>query len=751
MERKYTSEMETVMDNMAEISKNHAIGDNKITPLHLILSILDSQDSIGYSIIYNKISSQIIGKIKSIYEKMIGNNIATGETINSDELDEILKQASIKSKSRNSDLISSGDALLAVISNNFNTKNIFERFGITEHYVETLTSIAKPVHQIDNREEFIGNIPPEPIEENFIDKYTENINIQVNNGMYDKVIGRDKEIFKLATILGRRNKNNALIVGDTGIGKTSLVYKLADMINQGTAPSSLVGKVIYKLDVIALVSGTSFRGMLESRIKELFSQLSNCKNAILFIDDMQNIVKTSTKDKDTDISGVLGEILNDENVRVIGAIGYKDMKNGIENNPNISKKFYRLTLSSMSEKETIKTICENKHYYEDFHNIVVSDEIATKIVKYANRFITDSKLPNSAIDILDTIGAIAQIDNSEEVKTINENDVKEAVSEITGIPSNNLSSDELEKLRNIEDNLKENIIGQDTAIDTICNSIKRHSIGISDNSRPIAVSLLCGPTGVGKTLLAKKISKEMFGNENNIIRIDMSEFSEKSSISRLIGTSAGYIGFDSTNMLTDKVNENPYSLILLDEIEKANDEIFNLLLQVFDDGRLTDGRGNTVSFKNCIILMTSNIGARENSDYNGGIGFTDTSKTQSEEIYKKALKSKFSPEFINRIDNVIYFNSLGSNEIKKIISLELNYLQKRLKDNLDIELTYDSKIIDDYIFNGIKEESEFGARPIKRFISSSIESKITDKLLSDTDNIKSLTLSCNKDKELIIS
>lgn len=753
MERKYTSELETVIDNMTEMSQQHAIGDNKITPLHLLLSILGSQNSTAYDIICNKISTQLISKVKTICEKTLGNKIASEETVYSDELTLIFKNASIHSKSKNSNLINSGDVLSAAITSNTKIKGLLEKFGITENYVNSLMPsngiifINKSLEDTD----FIDNDEDSPIEENIISKFTTNINKQVSDGMYDNVIGRDREILQLVAILGRRNKNNALIIGDTGIGKTSLVYKLADMINRGTAPSSMNGRTIYKLDIISLVSGTSFRGMLESRIKELFSQLSERKDAILFIDDMQSIIKTSTKDKDTDISGIIGSILNDGNVRVIGTIGYKDMKNGIENNPNLSKKFYKLSLLPMSQQDTINAINENKHYYEDYHKISVSNDVTVKIVKYAERFITDSKLPNSAIDVLDTIGAIAQIDNNEIVKKIDENDIKEAVSEITGIPSNNLSTDEIEKLNNIEISLKESIVGQDTAIDTICNNIKRHSTGISDSSRPIAVSLLCGPTGVGKTLMAKKIAKEMFGSENNIIRIDMSEFSEKSSLSRLIGTSAGYIGFDSTNMLTDKVNENPYSLILLDEIEKANDEVFNLLLQVFDEGRLTDGRGNTISFKNCIILMTSNIGAKENTFNKGNIGFTDTSEAKTGEIFEKALKEKFSPEFINRIDDIIYFNPLDKKELKKIIKLEMNYLQKRVKENVGIELTYEPNVIDKFILEGVKDESEFGARPIKRFIASSIENKIVEKILSGSDKFKKLSIAYNKKEGLIIS
>ena len=811
----YTIEMKEVLNYMSDILITEFPTD-KLTIEYMVVALLDKKKCHAFMILDNKLTSTSINSLHDFYLEIIKNNNKNPSIIDKnakfdDNLIDLIEKGKNEAEKLENKLIGSEHILLALLDeNNSNPiKRTFNTIGLDYNFIynacaentneKKQAKTKLPTNKMDNpfmiitsssisnkalinpKGEITSSSSPS------IDAYTININKLVEKGDYDKVIGREKEIKQIIKTLARRKKNNVILLGEPGVGKTSLPYKIAELINNNKVPDIIKNKTIVMLDVLALISGTTFRGMLEQRVKSLFDELTSSKNYILLLDDMQQILKTGSKDKDTDLSEMLGNILNNGEVRVIGTIGFKDYKNGIEGNVNLSRKFQKIIIEPNTKNETLTILNNIKIYYENYHNVRYSDEILNYAIDLANRYVTERKLPDSAIDILDVAGAstclvnrkpqdILDIDkqingvdkkieealecgNFEAIDALNiekdkykielneltnnfkkntknyiinitEDDIAKTVSEMVNIPVNKLSTNEKEKMIHLEDKLRESIIGQNDAIETICRSIKRNRVGLSDANKPITVSLLCGPSGVGKTLLAKKIAGEVFGDERNLIRIDMSEFSEKSSVAKLIGASAGYIGYGDINMLTDKVKNKPYSVILLDEIEKANEEIFNLLLQVFDDGRLTDGKGNTVSFKQCIILMTSNIGAKDVSSFSKGMGFVADEGKNKKSIFEKALKNKFNPEFINRIDSILYFNSLTDDNLKNIIKLELSYLNDRLLNN-NFKIKYDDNTIN-FILQEIAKDKEFGARPIKRFIANNIEDKIVDKLL-ETD------------------
>ena len=494
-------------------------------------------------------------------------------------------------------------------------------------------------------------------------------------------------------------------------------------------------KEIVAINVMALVSGTHFRGMFEERVKGLFDELKSNSKYILFIDDIHTVLKSGSKDKDTDLSGMLSEILNGGEVRVIGTTNFKEYRNAIESNPSISCKLQRIIIEPSTVDETINILEHNKKYYEEFHNVSYTKEAIKKCAELSERYITDRCLPDSAFDVIDLTGAYVSLETSEsdefnnlkkrlneieeeknlalnngefekidaiiieenDVKkrindfnqnkkndsnrtTVTSNDISRTVSEITNIPISKMSTNEKEKLIHMNDRIKESVIGQDEAINELCKIIKRNKIGLGINKHCLGALLLAGKSATGKTLVAKKIAEELFGSEDAIIRIDMSEYSEKSSIAKLHGSSPGYIGYEDGGVLTTAIKNKPYSVVLLDEIEKADESIFNLFLQVFDEGRLTESNGNVVNCKNCLFIMTSNIGAKQAADFGNGIGFSTNELNNRKSIIEKEIKRKFTPEFLNRIDKIVYFNNLTDDNLKDIVKLEINKFEKRLKN-----------------------------------------------------------------------
>lgn len=836
----FTFELRDVITYMSKTLINE-FPSEKLTIEHLIMSILDNKQSHAYIILSTMLTTDTLVTLKDFYadtlkSKSLNNIITDIDKIEYDEkLNDLIKNSKAEAEALKNTLIGSEHIILAILNPKYKTpiQNTFSAVGINYDFMYNASVKKineKKINKTDNKilsldgpkslqqvmlmPGIIGQLSQNTNQQqqkpSSLSEFTVNINELVQKNKCDFVVGRDNEIKQIIKTMARRKKNNAILLGDSGVGKTSMVYKLAYLINSKQVPDIIQDKTIIMLDVMALVSGTTFRGMFEQRVKSLFDELTSSNKYILFIDDMQQILKTGGKDKDTDMSGMIGDILNNGEVRVIGTIGFKDYKNGIENNANLSRKFQKIIIDPNTQEETFNILLSSKSYYEKYHNVTYSEEVLKYIIKLGEKYISERKLPDSAIDIMDVAGAstcfidknpkeiitlkkqITQIDNQienelykffnesnhtnnnlEEVDKLNiEKDkvkiilndayknnktkvvteitkdiIAATVSEMTHIPISKLSTNEKVKLINLDKILKDSIIGQDDAIDTICKSIKRNRVGLSDKHKPITVSLLCGPSGVGKTLLAKKIAQEIFDDEKNMIRIDMSEFSEKGSVSKLVGTSPGYVGFDSENMLTDKVRNHPYSVVLLDEIEKASEEIFNILLQVFDDGRLTDGKGTTVSFKNCIILMTSNIGAKNVSNFSKGMGFVEDENSNKKSIFEKALKNKFNPEFINRIDSILYFNSLTEDNLKNIINLELTYLNKRLNEN-NCNISYDTNVINFILSEINKDGKDYGARPIKRFITNCIEDEIVDRLLED-ETKKSFTISIDKDKIMI--
>ena len=827
---KKNTEYKDILAYMLDILGNE-FPTAEFTPEYIMLAILDNPRCHANLVMDNILMTDTLDYLRNYYAQVIREEpkkpILNKDVKFDKELSDIINRAEDEAEFLNSTKLGSEHILLSIINpaNHFKVGEKLISFGLAydsicsncRDFVEETEQKSPKVKKVDNS--YISNnhqdakiplkseINSKVFVQNgntpFINKYTINLHEEIANGKYDKLIGREDVLDNVIKVLSRRRKNNVILVGKPGTGKTSIGYRLAEMIDCGSVPDNLEGKQVVMLDVMALLSGTHLRGMFEERVDGLFKELKNNSNYILFIDDMQNIVRNTGKDKDGDLSDVISKILTEGDVRVVGTISFKDYRNGIENNSVLSTKLQKIIVEPSTKEETFKILKSNKSYYENFHHVKFDDECLLKAIKLANRYITNNNLPDSAIDVIDLTGASISLNNkqSTSMKTLKEklnsfdgekkkamnsgnfekldeiakkesqllkkisdmkkkidndestwihateDDIADTVSAITTIPVSKLSISNKTTILHIDEILKKDVIGQDEAINEIAKAIKRSRAGFSDNNKCTSLMMI-GTTGVGKTLIAKKLAENVFGDEKALIRFDMSEYQDKTSVNKLLGSSAGYVGYENGGLLTEAVKNKPYCVLLFDEIEKADESIYNVFLQLFDEGRLTDNNGTTVNFKNVIVIMTSNIGAKQASEMGNGVGFQSNVEENKKSIIEKSLKNKFNPEFLNRIDNIIHFNALTDDNIKVITRLELDKLRNRVKEN-GVNLTFGSDVID-YVFKKAIQEKEYGARPIMRIIQDNISDRVVDLVLESENKQNSFYISINKDDEVIV-
>lgn len=605
-----------------------------------------------------------------------------------------------------------------------------------------------------------------------------NLTDLARKGELDKVIGREREIQRVVQILNRRSKNNPCLIGEPGVGKTAIAHSLAIKIANGDVPAKLLNKEIYLLDMNSMVAGTQFRGQFEARIKQVIDESKSLKNIILVIDEVHTLVGAGESDHSTNAANILKPALSDGSIQLIGTTTLNEYRKFIEKDTALERRFQPVIIDEPSVSETISIIKGIKNYYEDYHRVIIPDDLIEKMVLASERYISDRFLPDKAIDVLDEACSninlhnkklyelavlktkleeileakeeAAEADSTEDYKKAAElkmkecqlsEEIKEHESKLeptvltyeeiakvienwTKIPVNKITEEETHRLLSLEKTLHDKVIGQNEAVSAVSKAIRRNRAGLKSTNRPPSF-IFVGPTGVGKTELAKSLAEEMFGNRDALIRIDMSEYMDSNSTSKLIGTPPGYIGYNDPGQLTEKVKRKPYSLVLLDEIEKAHPDIFNLLLQVLDDGRLTDSRGTTINFEHTIIIMTSNVGSTANLN---SIGFGNVAQLRKDKILEN-MKSTFRPEFLNRVDEIICFDSLTTDELLKIVDLMIKDTQKILEEkNIKLELSDNAK---HYLLEK-GTDIKYGARPLRRAVQRYVEDELAELLLKQT-------------------
>ena len=641
-----------------------------------------------------------------------------------------------------------------------------------------------------------------------LNQYGTDLTRQAKEGKLDPVIGRKEEIQRVIQILSRRTKNNPCLIGEPGVGKTAVAEGLAEKIVAGDVPEILKNKRVVSLDMASMIAGAKYRGDFEERIKKALKEVKKAGDVIIFIDEIHTIVGAGSAEGAVDAANILKPLLARGEIQLIGATTLKEYRKYIEKDAALERRFSPVTVNEPTEEEATQILFGLRDKYEAHHNVKITDEAIKAAVELSSRYINDRYLPDKAIDLIDEAASkvrmssytepdsfkelkdkIEKLDKEKEeairvqdfekaakirdkenakkkeledakkewetkssknVSTLKEEDIANVISSWTGIPVAKVSQSENDKLKNLEENLHKRVIGQDEAVSAVAKAIKRSRMGLKDPNKPIGSFLFLGPTGVGKTELSKALAENLFGSEDALIRIDMSEYMEPHSVAKLIGSPPGYVGYDEAGQLTEKVRRKPYSVILFDEIEKAHPDVMNMLLQVLDDGRLTDSQGRTVNFKNTVIIMTSNVGAKLITDKKtlGFIEEKENGEKEYQDIKKDVmgeLKKEFKPEFLNRIDEIIVFHKLEDNQIRKIVDIMLNNVAKLLKEQ-GIKLTVDENAKDLVAKKGT--DKTFGARPLKRAIQTMVEDKIAEAMLDG--KIKKEAKVTAKDDEIVV-
>lgn len=744
------------------------LGNNEILPDHLMLGILRLAEGKAFELLMQAGLNPI--ELKRSIDERLMQSATSQNTKMSRASERILRLMLIETKLYHADECGSAHLLLAILRERVNYPTMFieQQFGIDYERIEQLYPKPQALPQDGNHleSEFAGEQPFEwgaksqetrtKTNKNgtpALDKYGRDLTAQAHDGELDPVIGRQAEIERVVQILSRRKKNNPILIGEPGVGKSAIVEGLALRIENGEA-SALAGKRIVSLDIASMVAGTTYRGQFEERMKSVINELHKHPEIILFVDEIHTIMGAGNAQGSLDAANILKPALARGEVQCIGATTISEYRKSIEKDGALERRFQKVMVQPTSSEETYTILTRISEVYGAFHHVQYAEEALHACVQLTDRYITDRFFPDKAIDAMDEAGAHvrqsrAKINNSvidkahdasvlkknqrclwnpDKVEIVTEADVAFVVSRMSGVPVQRVAQAEGERLRKMGDIIKQRVIGQDKAIDTIVKAIQRSRMGLRNQNKPIGSFFLLGPTGVGKTHLAQCLAEEMFGSRDAIIRFDMSEFIEKHTVSLLVGAPPGYIAHEEGGKLTEAVRRKPYSIVLFDEIEKAHADIFNVLLQVMDEGRLTDRQGRVVDFRNTIIIMTSNVGTRQLNDFGTGIGFGshEMDEQQSEYILTKALNRTFPPEFVNRLDNIAVFHPLSDEALAQILTLELRPLKQRLAAmGYTLYLTKKTKqrILES------AQDSKYGARPLKRAIQTIIEDSITDMLL----------------------
>lgn len=783
---RFTQKSKKVIELSLECARE--FGHNRVDSEHLLLGLSKEGDGVASRVLLKLgiTPKYIEGKI---IEKKGIIPIMPIDLVLSPRSEEILEISGIFADKFKSEYIETEHILLGILQQGENLAvNILKEAGIDDRSIVELIIDTVGLDSVTTNKENKPNYPTRTqTSSKILDKYGKNLTLVASQNKIDPVIGREKEIERAIQILSRRTKNNPVFIGDPGVGKTSVAEGLAANIASGNVPDNLIGKVLYTLDMGSMLAGAKYRGEFEERIKQVVDEVVKNGNIILFIDELHTIIGAgSTGESTIDASNILKPVLSRGDIQIIGATTIDEYRKHIEKDSALERRFQPVLITEPTKEETIKILEGLREKYESHHNVKITDEAIVAAVDLSIRYITDRFLPDKAIDLIDEsasrvrlreINSQKNILNSEKYilsKEINDElnrdigknldlDIstkssqgivnieipkksyigivdKEIIAEVvelwTGVPVNKIVEEEAERLLNLEEILHGRVVGQDQAVKSISRAIRRSRAGLKDPKRPIGSFLFLGPTGVGKTELCKALAEVQFGDENQIIRIDMSEYMEKHAVSKLIGSPPGYVGYNEGGQLTEKVRRNPYSVVLFDEIEKAHEDVFNILLQILDDGRLTDSKGRMVDFKNTILIMTSNVGATKINKKNHQVLGFGTNKDKEEEIkdqYDKMkesimgeLKQKFKPEFLNRIDDIIVFHPLEEYHIYEIVKLMTREVIERLK-SLNIDLKMSEEAVKLIAQEGM--DLEYGARPLKRAIQKELEDTLSEAIL----------------------